>query len=153
MQWLRDPVAIKASISIILNWRFIGYYTIIYMAGLQGISPDLYEAARIDGASEFQQHLKVTLPLMIPIIFFSVSLSLIFGMQLFAEPYMLCGDYRQFGGVQNSGLTTTLLFMTLGFRMARFGRAAAVSWMMFFVILILTFLNKYISDHLDYSKD
>lgn len=153
IQWLRNPVAIKASISIILNWRFIGYYTIIYMAGLQGISPELYEAARIDGASELQQHLKVTVPLMIPIIFFSVSLSLIFGMQLFAEPYMLCGDYRQFGGVKNSGLTTTLLFMTLGFRMAKFGRAAAVSWLMFFVILILTFLNKYISDRMDYSKD
>jgi len=153
VQWLRDPVAIKASISIILNWRFIGYYTIIYMAGLQGIPSELYEAARIDGASEVSQHLRVTVPLMIPIIFFSVSMSLIFGMQLFAEPYMLCGDYRQFGGVQNSGLTLTLLLMTLGFRMARFGRAAAVSWLMFFVILTLTFTNKYISDKLDYTKE
>ncbi len=153
IHWLRDPVAMKGAISIILNWRFIGYYTIIYMAGLQGISPELYEAARIDGAGEFQQHWRITVPMMVPIIFFSVSMSLIFGMQLFAEPYMLCGDYRQMGGVKNSGLTMTLLLMTLGFRMSRFGRASAVSWLMFLVILVLTFANKYITDRLDYTKD
>jgi ABC-type sugar transport system permease subunit len=153
LEWLREPKAMKASLSIVLNWRFIGYYTIIYLAGLQSIPADLYESARIDGASRWQQHLRVTLPMLVPIIFFGVSITLIFGMQLFDEPYILCGGFNQWGGVKNGGLTTTLLMMTLGFSLSKFGRAAAVSWLLFVVILVLTLSHRFITDKLDYTKN
>jgi len=151
--WIRNPLALKASISIILNWRFIGYYTLIYLAGLQTIPKELYESAKIDGASKMQQSLKITLPLLVPIMFFCISISIIFGMQLFAEPFMLTGGYSQMGGAANSGLTTFLYMMTLGFKMQRFGRASAVSWLMFVVIIILTLFYKVIIDRFDYTKE
>jgi len=151
--WLRDPVALKASISIILNWRFIGYYTLIYLAGLQTIPKELYESAGIDGATRSQMFFKITLPMLVPIMFFCISISIIFGMQLFAEPFMLTGGYQSMGGAGNSGLTTFLYMMSMAFKMQRFGRASAVSWLMFLVIIILTLFYKKIMDKFDYTKD
>lgn len=153
VKWLSDPTAIKASIAIVLNWRYIGYYVIIYLGGLQTIPKDIYEAADIDGVSTFKKHLYLTMPMLVPIIFFGVSLSLIFGMQLFDEPYLLTGGYNGLGGTANAGLTTTLYMMTQGFRFARFGRAAAISWLTFIVIIILTLGAKRITDAVDYTKE
>lgn len=151
--WLGHPVAMKASVSIILNWKFIGFYTIVYLAGLQSIPDSYYEAARMDGASTFQQHMRITLPQLVPIFFFAISMSLIFGMQLFDEPYIWSGGYRLLGGADNSLLTNMLYIMTQGFKMGRFGRAAAMSWLTFVEILMLTGVLKIITDKLDYRRD
>ncbi len=152
-KWKQSAVGIKVSVSILLNWRFIGYYTVIYLAGLQAIPNELYESAKIDGATIVRQHLSITLPMLVPMIFFAMSLTLIFGMQLFAEPFALTGGYAGLGGIGNSGMTSTFLVMLLGFKMSRFGRASAVAWLMFMVILVFTLINKIVTDKFDYTKE
>ncbi len=145
VRWMSDPTAIKVLLSIIINWKWIGWNTIIYLAGLQAIPDDLYEAARIDGASEIAQGLKITIPLLVPIIFFSTTMSVIGGMQMFDEPYVLLGGYELMGGTANSGLTTAFYILTQGMRWLRFGKASAISWLLFAVILILTTINRFVT--------
>ncbi len=102
VQWLNFPFGIQLAIASMVIWRWTGYNAIIYLAGLQSISGTLYEAARIDGASTLQSFFKITIPLLRPVILFTVITSTIGGMQLFTEPQVLVGND---GGVGNSGLT------------------------------------------------
>jgi ABC-type sugar transport system permease subunit len=147
--WLTRGGPIKAAISIMLNWRFVGFNMVLYIAGLQSIPLELYEAAEIDGASTVQKHLYVTLPLLLPVIFFAVSLSIIGGFQLFEEPFVLLGGtYTAFGGPGQGGLTAAYYLMWLGFGTGRLGRGSAVAWMLFLVIIIFTFINRKITNRL-----
>jgi ABC-type sugar transport system permease subunit len=148
IRWTGRSGPIKATISILLNWRFIGFNMVIYLAGLQGIPRELYEAASIDGASTLQQHRMITLPLLIPIIFFGVSLSLIGGFQLFDEAFVLLGGYDTVGGPGQGGLTIAYYLMILGFKNGRLGRGAAIAWVLFFIILVVTSLNRVITNRL-----
>ncbi|HQL33853.1 MAG TPA: sugar ABC transporter permease [Treponemataceae bacterium] len=148
VRWLQEPAAIRASISIMVNWRFIGWNTVIYLAGLQAIDHQLYEAAEIDGAKPLQAHRLITLPLMIPIIFFGVSLSIIGGMQLFEEPFVLMRGYEQLGGPGKAGLTSAYYLLATGFHFNQFGKASAMAWILFVIIIALTLLNKFVTDRL-----
>jgi len=148
VNWVKDPKAIIASISIMVNWRFIGWNTIIYLAGLQSIDKVLYEAADIDGAVGFRKHWHITIPLLLPIIFFAVTLSIIGGMQLFEEPFVLMRGYEQMGGPSNAGLTSAYYLLATGFHFNRFGKASAIAWILFVIILLMTWLNKVITDRL-----
>ncbi|MDA3947938.1 MAG: sugar ABC transporter permease [Spirochaeta sp.] len=146
--WVQNPTAIKASISIMVNWRFIGWNTIIYLAGLQSIDKSLYEAAEIDGAVGFKKHLHVTVPLLLPIIFFAVTMSIIGGMQLFEEPFVLMKGYETMGGPGNAGLTSAYYLLGTGFNFNRFGKASAIAWILFAIIMAMTWLNKLVTDRL-----
>jgi ABC-type sugar transport system permease subunit len=137
--------AIKAAISIILNWRYIGWCTVIYLAGLQAIPGELYESSMLDGANEWQKHTRITLPLLMPIVFFNVSITVIFGLQLFDQPYVWTGGYNQMGGTGNSGLTSAFYLMAAAFKNDRFGRASAVAWTLFILIILLTWLTRRIT--------
>jgi ABC-type sugar transport system permease subunit len=148
VKWVQNPVAIKASISIMVNWRFIGWNTVIYLAGLQSIDRALYEAAEIDGAVGFRKHLHVTVPLLLPIIFFAVSMSIIGGMQLFEEPFVLMKGYETMGGPGNAGLTSAYYLLGTGFNFNRFGKASAIAWILFIIIMAMTWLNKMVTDRL-----
>ncbi|MBI9098753.1 MAG: sugar ABC transporter permease [Spirochaetaceae bacterium] len=142
IHWLTSPVGIKSSIAIMLNWRFIGWNTLIYVAGLQSIDRSLYEAAEIDGANKFQQAMKITLPLLKPIIFFTLTLSIIGGFQVFDEPFVLLGGFTKLGGPQNAGLTTAFYLMATGFEFGRLGKGSAIAWLMFLVIIVLNIIHK-----------
>ncbi|MBN2656562.1 MAG: sugar ABC transporter permease [Spirochaetales bacterium] len=144
VKWLNNPTAIKTSIAIMLNWRFIGWNTLIYVAGLQSIDRSLYEAAEIDGASKVQQAIRITLPLLKPIIFFTLTLSIIGGFQVFDEAFVLLGGYTRMGGPQNAGLTTAFYLMAMGFEFGRLGKGSAVAWLMFIVIILLNILHRQI---------
>ncbi len=148
VKWTQEPNAIRASIAIMVNWRFIGWNTVIYLAGLQSIDRQLYEAAEIDGARGFQIHRFVTLPLLLPIIFFGVSLSIIGGMQLFEEPFVLMRGYEQMGGPNNAGLTSAYYLLATGFNFNNFGKASAIAWILFFIIITMTLINKKVTDKL-----
>ena len=152
IRWFNQEWPAKIMIATLINWRFIGWNTIIYLAGLQTIPLELYESARIDGASRWQQHMKITLPLLIPIIFFSVTLSIIGGMQIFDEPYVLMGGYETMGGISNTGLTSAYYLMFTGFSVTRFGKASAVAWLLFIVIVVLTIINRRVTNRLDQRK-
>lgn len=140
--WLENPTAIRAAIAIMLNWRFIGWNTLIYLAGLQSIDASLYEAARIDGANKWQQAIKITVPLLKPIVFFTLTLSIIGGFQIFDEAFVLLGGYTRMGGPQNAGLTTAFYLMAMGFEFGRLGKGSAVAWLMFVVIIVLNLIHR-----------
>ncbi|MBI9096505.1 MAG: sugar ABC transporter permease [Sphaerochaeta sp.] len=142
VNWLSNPRTIKVALSIMLNWRFIGWNTIIYLAGLQSISRTLYEAAEIDGAGPIAKHWYVTVPQLMPIIFFAMTMSIIGGMQVFDEPFVLLGGYEQMGGNMNSGLTSAFYLMFTGFKASRFGKASAIAWLLFSIILVMTIINR-----------
>ncbi len=148
-RWLTRGGPIKAAISIMLNWRFVGFNMVLYIAGLQAIPHELYEAAEIDGCSNAQKHRYVTLPLLLPVIFFAVSLSLIGGFQLFEEPFVLLGGtFTAFGGPGQGGLTAAYYIMWLGFGTGRLGRGSAVAWVLFLIIIVFTLLNRKITNRL-----
>ncbi|NOU85633.1 ABC transporter permease subunit [Paenibacillus sp. LMG 31460] len=143
IEWINDPFWVKVAVSLMVIWRWTGYNAIIYLAGLQSIPHDLYEAATIDGASRKQQFFSITLPLLKPIILFTVILSTIGGMQLFTEPLILVGNT---GGATKGGLTLVLYLYNQAFGNQLFGYASAIAWMLFLIIGIFSFLNwKFVS--------
>lgn len=139
IDWGGSYLGTQIAISAMVMWRWVGYNTIIYLAGLQGISKDLYEAATIDGANIRQQFLYLTIPLMRPIILFTVVLSTIGGMQIFTEP-LLFGK-----GSVNQGLTMTLYLYEEAFTRFSFGYAAAVAWILFIIIILFSLLNMFLT--------
>lgn len=149
IDWLGDAAMIPVSLAIVLNWRFIGWNTVIYFAGLQNIPGELYEAAAIDGASAWQQHMRITLPLLMPVIFFTMTMSIIGGMQVFEEPFLLTGGYKALGGPENAGLTSALYLMYTGFRASRYGRGSAMAWVLFALIALLTAVNRIVVRRLE----
>lgn len=145
VNWLTNPRTIKTALAIMLNWRFIGWNTIIYLAGLQSIPPGLYEAAEIDGTGPVAKHWYITLPQLLPIIFFASTMSIIGGMQVFDEPYVLLRGYEQMGGNMNSGLTSAFYLMFTGFKASRFGKGSAIAWLLFFIIFLMTIINRVVT--------
>nr|WP_312855453.1 sugar ABC transporter permease [Litoribacterium kuwaitense] len=138
LEWINHGVLVKFVLASMVIWRFTGYNAIIYLAGLQSIPQTLYEAAKIDGANATQTFFKVTIPLLKPVILFTLIMSTIGGMQLFTEPQVLLGDS---GGVGASGMTLSLYMYAQAFVESQFGYAAAVSWALFLLIGGFSFIN------------
>ncbi len=138
IDWLNNPDAIKPAIAMIVFWRFLGFNVVLYLAALQTIPKDLYEAATMDGAGRLQQFFHITLPSLKPMIFFGVTLSVIGGLQLFEEPFILTGGR---GGSDQSGMTTAIYLYRMAFDFNDFGAASAMSWLLFIVVVVLTWLT------------
>ncbi|UUZ81407.1 sugar ABC transporter permease [Paenibacillus sp. P26] len=138
VQWLNSAVGIKWAIASMVIWRWTGYNAIIYLAGLQSIPSVLYEAARIDGATTWQTFTKITVPLVRPIILFTVITSTIGGMQIFTESQVLTGNG---GGPGGAGMTIVLYLYQLAFVKYLFGYASTVAWGLFVIIAAFSFLN------------
>ena len=138
IDWFGQAETIKPVIAMVVFWRYVGFNTILYVAALQGLSRDLYEAARLDGASERQIFWHITLPHLKPIMFFSITLTVIGGLQLFEEPYILTGGK---GGIEQAGMTTAMYMYRTAFEFNDFGLASAISWLLFVVIVAMTYLT------------
>jgi len=136
--WLTNPWGIRTAISVLIIWRWVGYNAIIFLAGLQAIPGEVLEAARVDGASPVQAFFRVTLPLLRPVLLFSVLMSAIGGMQIFAESQVLVGNR---GGPGQAGLTMVLYFYDQAFYYNDFGYGAAISWGIFLVVVIFAGIN------------
>jgi cellobiose transport system permease protein len=143
--WMSGGFTIKLVIACLITWQWTGYNAIIYLAGMQAIPSELYEAARIDGAGAVQCFRHVTLPLLRPIILFTVVMSAIGGMQTFTEPQVLFGSVDatnpDTGGPGHAGLTTVLYLYREAFDFDQFGYGAAIAWALFVVILLFTAIN------------
>ena len=151
IKWFSEPSTVKPAIAILLNWRWIGRNTILYLAGLQSIPEELIESARVEGAGRYEIFFFILLPLLLPVIFFAVSLSIIFGMQLFDEALILTGGVGgNPGGVDNAGLTTLIYLYTVGFRWGKFGLGSAVSWLLFLIIISATVTFKKIIERIQH---
>ena len=138
VDWLNQPENLKPAIAFIVFWRYVGFNVVLYLAALQTIPKDLYEAATLDGASARQQFWFITLPSLRPMIFFGVTLSVIGGLQLFEEPFILTGGK---GGTDQAGMTTAVYLYRTAFDFNDFGAASAMSWLLFVVVVALTVLT------------
>lgn len=138
IDWKSSVLGTQFAISVMVMWRWTGYNAIIYLAALQSIPDDLYEAARIDGASRVQQFFRITIPMIRPMIIFTVILSTIGGMQIFTEPLIFIGNG---GGSLAQGLTMTMLLYEEAFIYSSFGYAAAIAWVLFIVIVLFSLVN------------
>jgi ABC-type sugar transport system permease subunit len=137
--WLSDPVTALPAIAIVFAWTSVGFNTVLFLAGLQGIPADLYEAASIDGANRWQRFRNITLPSVAPTTFFVVATSTILALQLFTEPYVLTSPNP--GGPNNATLTPVMYLYNSGFRNFEFGYASAVAWVLFGLIFIFTLVQ------------
>lgn len=138
INWLGRAAYIKPAVAIVVIWHWFGWNTILYLAGLQTIPNDLYEAARVDGASFWHEFWHISLPLLKPMIFFAVTMTIIGNMQLFDEPFILTGGT---GGTGRAGMTVAIYLYRTAFNWTRMGLAAAMSWLLFLVIMIFTLIN------------
>lgn len=132
--WLSE--AQLFAIVLMAAWQIVGFNTVLYLAGLQGIPHTLYEAAQVDGASRWQQFQHVTLPLLGPTTFFVIVTTLINGLQVFNEPYVLFGDPPPEGGI-----TSVFYLYRRTFFGSNFGYASAIAWLLFIVIFAITLVQ------------
>jgi multiple sugar transport system permease protein len=131
VDWLGDPVWAMPAIILMSIWKGFGYNMIIFVAGLQNIPTQLYEAARMDGANAWQQFKSITLPMLAPTTVFVSIIAMIGNFQLFTEPYVMTQ-----GGPINSTLSIVLLMYQQGFRWWNLGYSAAIAFVLFGVILL-----------------
>jgi len=140
VNWLGRAPYIKPAIAILVWWQFFGFNVVLYAAGLATIPRDYYEAAQIDGASGRQSFFHITLPLLRPMIFFAVTLTIIGNLQLFDQPFILTGGT---GGTGQAGMTVAMYLYRTGFEWLEMGTAAAISWLLFLLIGTLTVIHFY----------
>ena len=136
--WLSSSWGIKITISVMVIWRFTGYNAIIYLAGLQSIPTELYEAARVDGASTWRIFFSITIPLLRPVILFTVITSTIGGLSLFTEPQVLLGNS---GGTDEAGMTIVLYQYNQAFTQFDFGYGSAIAWALFIIAALFAVIN------------
>lgn len=138
--WLGDPRWAMPALILLAIWRGFGYATVIFLAGLQNVPEELYEAARIDGAGSWKQFLHVTVPQLGPTFVFVGIITAIGFLQVFAEPYVMTPD----GGPLNATLTIVMLMYREGFRWWNMGYAAAVAFILFALVLLATIANAFV---------
>ncbi|MCG3120454.1 MAG: Lactose transport system permease protein LacF [bacterium] len=136
IDWLGDPAWAMPAIILMSIWKNFGYNMIIFVAGLQSIPAQLYEAARIDGANFWEQFKSITLPMLAPTTVFVSIIAMIGNFQLFTEPYVMTQ-----GGPVNSTLSIVLLMYQQGFRWWNLGYSAAIAFVLFGFILLGSLLQ------------
>jgi len=136
VDWLGDPRWAMPAIILLAVWRNFGYNMLIFVAGLQRIPAQLYEAAELDGAGAWARFRYITLPQLAPTFVFVGVITAIGYFQLFAEPYVMTG-----GGPLKSTLSMVLFMYEEGFRWWRLGSAAAIAFVLFFIILGFTLVQ------------
>lgn len=137
IQWLQDPFWAKVLIIIAITWRWTGYNMIFFLAALQNISPTIYEAAELDGASSRRVFFKITIPLLKPVILFTSITSTIGTLQLFDEPMNLTA-----GGPGNATTTMSQYIYNLSFQYTPdFGYAATVSYAIVVLVVIFSMIQ------------
>lgn len=132
INWLGDTKTALLSICIVAIWKNVGYFLVIYYAGIMGISRDLYEAAKVDGASSIQQFFKITMPMLKPITYLVVTLGIIWSFQVFDLSYLMTG-----GGPGHSTVTLVMGIYNAAFKQYKMGYACAMAMLLLVIILII----------------
>lgn len=147
--WRTSEWGAKIAISIMVFWRWIGYNTIIYLAGLQSIPKELYEAAKIDGANIFQQLRYITIPLLKPFIILTVFFSTVGALQLFTEPTVFLGG-QAFS--RTEAMTVVMYLYRDAFSLQSFGTGSATAIILLLVIVIFSAINTYFTSGIGRKK-
>lgn len=138
VQWLADP-ALTLPIAMLLTiWIGLGYYMMVFLAGLQNISEDLYDAAAIDGCNAVQKHWYITIPGLRPQIVFITVISSLAAIEVFNEIYILTGGL---GGILNSGVTMVFYLWRQAFRLQHAGYASAIAMVLLLITLAFSIIN------------
>ncbi|MCH7323395.1 sugar ABC transporter permease [Solibacillus sp. MA9] len=133
ISWLSDKDTALWAVMFITLWKGLGYYMMIYLAGLQAVPTDCIEAAKIDGASNFQVIRKITIPLLKPYVFFCTLISLMSAIRVFDEVFVLTS-----GGPGNATLTSSLYIYEQGFEVFEFGYSSALGLIISFIIMFFS---------------
>ncbi|MDN3497469.1 sugar ABC transporter permease [Planococcus sp. APC 4015] len=144
--WHKDPFWSHIAIATMVNFRWTGYNALILLAAMQAVPREYYEAATVDGANALRQFWSITLPSLKPTLIFVIITSTIGGLQIFDEPRMF--DNTGQGGAAQQWLTITLYLYNIGWGEFNFGRAAALAWILFAIILVIGLINLLITRRL-----
>ena len=142
VNWLGSPFWTRLIIASINMWQYMGYNMIIYLTGIIKIPEELYEAARIDGASNSQIFWKITIPQLRPIILFTVLMSTTGGLQVFSEAQVLVPT----GATAEGGALTIVYYLyDLAFGQYQFGYGSAMAWFLALIIIVFSLINSYLT--------
>lgn len=142
IDWKRDRIASHVAIGSMINWRWMGYNALILLAAMQAVPRDLHEAAAIDGAGPARRFFSITIPSIRPTVIFVIVTATVYGLQIFAEPRLFdVSNAGGIGGSERQFQTTVLYLWEMAFFRQNFGRAAAVAWMLFLLIVAIGLVN------------
>ncbi|MEV8512404.1 sugar ABC transporter permease [Dactylosporangium sp. NPDC051484] len=141
IEWRNHRWSSWTAIAFMVDWRWTGYNALIYLAAMQAIPKELYEAASLDGASAFRRFWRITVPLIQPTILFTVIISTIGGMQLFTEPLLFNYGRIQGGSLNEFQTVAMYIYETTFTNNYNVGKGAAISWLLFLIILIFALVN------------
>ena len=136
LDWLGDTYLSKFAVIGLIAWRWVGFNMVYFLAGLQSIPKSLYEAALVDGANSLQCFLKITIPLLRPVILFVMVTTLIGSIQIFDEPYVLTG-----GGPADSSMSVVIYLFRTGMEYLNLGYAAAIGFVLFGMTFVLSWIQ------------
>lgn len=138
VQWLTEPDAILPIAILLTIWAGVGYYSVIFVAGLQNVPEELYDAAQIDGCNSFQKHWHVSLPALRPQIVFVAVISSLAALKVFDEIYVLT---NRTGGILDSGVTMVFYLWKQAFVQSHAGYASAIAMVLLVVTLAFSIIN------------
>jgi putative chitobiose transport system permease protein len=138
IQWLSEPTAVLPIAMLLTIWAGVGYYSVIFLAGLQNISEDLYDAARIDGCNDLQKHRYISVPGLRPQIVFVAVISSLAALKVFDEIYVLT---NKTGGILDSGTTVVFFLWEQAFRLTHAGYASAIAIVLLLITLVFSIVN------------
>jgi cellobiose transport system permease protein len=144
IDWQATKWASWTAISVMVDWRWTGYNTLIFLAAMQVIPRDLYDCAEVDGAGPWRRFWSITIPMLKPTILFTTIVSTIGGLQVFAEPLILTGVGSHLGGTQRQFQTVALYIYERAFDDLHFGYGAAVAWVLFLMIVLVSAINSFL---------
>jgi len=154
--WEAGRFSSWVALSVMVTWRWTGYNALIYLAAMQSVPDELYEAAAVDGASRRRQFFHITVPMLRPTIIFTVIIATIGGLQLFTEPYLF--QPRASGGTGGSARQYQTIVMYLyekflGSTQFKFGYAAAIAWCLVLLIALFAFINFFFVSRIRSAED
>jgi multiple sugar transport system permease protein len=144
--WLFDPAWAMTGVVVTSIWKDIGFVTVIYLAGLQDIPENLYEAAELDGATPWQRFWTITFPMLAPTTFFVTTISLISSFQVFDQVWIMTG-----GGPAGATSVMVEQIYKNAFSYYKMGYASAISWVLFALIFVVTITQNLLQKRLDRS--
>ena len=153
IDWRADKWSSWIAIATMVNWKWIGYNALLYLSAMQSIPKDVYEAAAVDGAGPQRQLWQITVPMIQPVLIFTVILSTIGGLQLFNEPMLFDENPASAsGGSDSQYQTIAQLIYQVGWKNLNLGYAAAMSWALFLIILLVAAINAFATNRLGGGK-
>jgi len=144
VNWEAGTLSSWVALSVMVMWRWTGYNTLIYLAAMQAVPDDLYEAAEVDGASGRRQFFHITIPMLRPTIIFTAIISTIGGLQLFTEPYLFQPLKQQATGGSARQYQTVSMYLyekAFGGSEFKFGYASAIAWSLFLMTILFSLFN------------